>query len=45
MPRPRSLRSRTLSCSNSLATASWTYGDKTYILASPGDKAALREYF
>jgi len=30
---------------NSLATASWTYGDKTYILAGPGDKAALREYF
>jgi len=29
---------------NSLPTASWTYGDKTYILATLGDEASLRKY-
>jgi len=30
---------------NRLATASWTYGDKTYVLASLGDEASLRKLF
>ncbi len=30
---------------NRLATASWTYGDKTYILATLGDEASLRKVF
>ena len=36
---------RSFTQTNSLATASWTYGEKTYILATLGDEAALREYF
>jgi hypothetical protein len=35
----------TFAQTNSLPTASWTHGDKTYILATTGDEASLRKYF